>query len=203
MGGMRALKASWPMIVALQCLGADVALSQSVGVFFDPEGTSCERNIRSGDSGTLWILARGVDLEALVGAEFRVSGFPSGWSVATNHLDNGVAMDYGLEDGVILGLFSDRTAPRPAAGTLALWSVHYQATSDVPETILRVEARARPTNPSFVGPVLVLQREPTDCVRSPHYEVVPAVGLEAVINGRCTIAADSRTWQQVKELYRE
>ncbi len=199
---MRALKSSWPMIVALQCLGAAVALSQSVGVFFDPEGTSCERSIGSGDSGTLWILARGVDLQTLVGAEFRVSGFPSGWSVSTNHLNNGVGISFGLEDGVILGLFSDTTRPA-ATVALVLWSVHYQATSDVPETILRVEARARPTNPSFVGPVLILQREPTDCVRSPHYEVVPAVGLEAVINGRCTIAVERNTWQQVKELYRE
>lgn len=181
----------------------DSAPVAKIGIFADPEGRSCSKVIRQGDSGELWVLALLEDgsWPPIVGAEFGFAGYPgAGLGRPLVFIPNGLGIVDLLFGGVVMAFLD----PKPVEGCIfELFKITYSAQSDVPTTKVRIVGSAIQSNPSFDGPVLIAQREPSSCVQSPQYEVIPAIGLEFVINGECTIAVDGTTWQQVKGLYRD
>ncbi len=173
-----------------------------IGVFFDAEGQTCSREIHPVAGGEMWVLAFCEDMQdpGIVGAEFAITGFPPDWTASVGVLNPGTKVGTSLSDGLILGYYSPVPTER---GLVTLAKIRYLATSDVPTTRLRVVGRTHPRTPSFHGPVLIVPRAPSGCVQVPVFEVVPAIGLEAVINGPCTIAVEATTWQRVKAFYKD
>lgn len=180
----------------------DVTIGQELGIYFDLQGETCSREIHDGDAGEFWILARfeKEQVGPLVGAEFRLGGWPDGWSLAARVVDTrGVVLGDPDKRGSIVGLYQ----PTPSTNIVPLVRIYYRATSEVENARLWLETRMPPSNPSFAAPVVILEKESSGCVQVRDYTVVPVPGTGAVINGKCTTAVDDSTWDRVKKLFRE
>ena len=186
------------LAVAVPCLS--FASPPQIGLFFDPEARVCCKEIGELDPGSLWVLAL-VDesFPPLVGAEFSVAGFPDGWQVFNADVAFGISLGQALF-GTAVGFQVPQEA---SSGPIPLLELRYLSTTIVPETQLRIEAHPSPSIPGFVAPLLIFQQEPTGCQSVPVYEVVSVVGLEAIINGKCTTPVQDQTWDRVKGLYRD
>jgi hypothetical protein len=147
--------------------------------------------------GTLYILAypSGQLAGGMTGAELRVDGFPAEWPI----LSTRPAPPSSLSLGNPLVEGSNIAFPLCMVGTsgvVVLYTIHFFATSLVTERVLSVQSRTIPSNPNFPCPLM------TPCDEC--FCIFCVQGRSATINypGYCPVGVESRTWSQVRSLYR-
>jgi hypothetical protein len=175
---------------------APAARGASIGVFSDPNCTSCNLNVALGESKPLYVAAVDVSstpqmCNGLFGAEFRVVGLPLGWqtTIQPNPQAN-VSLGNPLQCGANIGFPSRRVG-----NCINLYTVQVQATTTVVGIVLFVDAHCTPSNPNFVCPLLV-----PDCFE-PWPMCVPGGRLFINSPNECTFAVHEGTWSVVKQLY--
>jgi hypothetical protein len=192
-------------LLALVALGllavSEAAATPRIGLFFDPEGKTCSKQIGFLESGTIWILALVDDQEsiAVVGAEFGIYGVPALWAFGMEcpHCYQPLFADRGVFS--IVGY----TEPLPTVGNIiTLGWISYFAVTEVPTTTLTVAERRG--HGHYATPILIQREEVAGCSGEDIFRlsIVPATGSSAVINGPCSVAVESRSWDQIKSLYR-
>jgi hypothetical protein len=166
------------------------ARAQWIGIFFDPTGTTCSKDIHRGDQGSFWVLAvlAGPAEAGITGAEFGISGIPSGFYSSATVL--GDAILAGNPNTPVGSDIAFKTCQAGSNRIVQLCRVDYAVSVDLPTTVLSVVARSPGINPTFNCPVLsqcdsgpLCQPEPA----FPKLSLVCARGLQAVINGSCTV----------------
>ncbi len=72
------------------------------------------------------------------------------------------------------------------------------------ETAAALYGKVRGAGSAFDTPILIQRVESSGCGGAITFQflVVPAAGSLAVINGECSIATESLSWQRIKSLYR-
>ena len=179
-----------PSILATLAVSATVAHGATLGIYSNPECTSCGVGIGPGESRFLFVCldadAAGVGPPISSGA-FRINGLPAGWGVSTQvqssvHTFNGSPFESG---------FSFNLAA-PSNGVVPLVIAQITSTTAVRNTVMSVEA---PVGGQYICPTLQCSScEIPDCV----------AGRTFVINGTasCSVAVTAETWSRVRRLYR-
>ena len=81
------------LIALIVAAGSSTACAQSIEITSDLAGTIHEGTVLPGTTPTVYILARTTGWLGITGAEFWVSGFPTGWfTVVTPNPANTVAL---------------------------------------------------------------------------------------------------------------
>lgn len=186
--------------VAIALVAGPVS-AQSIGVFSDPAGNSCEFSAAVGQSFTLYILATlgGGASGGMTGAEFRVAGIPAGWT--TSEVANPAA---GIVFGDPMGAGTNITFPTCQTGTggkVLLFTVTVNPSTVVSDVILKVEMHTTPSNASFQCPLVTL-------CDPPAFTKLCVCGGQGVINGtiqNCGCGdpspTEATTWGHLKSLY--
>jgi hypothetical protein len=176
-------------------LAVGSASAQSIGVYFDPAGGTCNLTIGAFQPFNMYINANlgGATSGGITGAEFRVSNFPSGWfGTPTPNASFGTVIGNPLAGGCNIAAGSCQPG---AGGVVNLFSVSGFATSVVGPTYMQVLPHSTPSNPNFVCPLMVL-------CDGPVFTKVCVSGGVAIINGPgCTVAVEPKSWTGVKNLY--
>jgi len=169
-----------------------------VGMFFDPEARTCNKEIGLHEYGTIWIIAS-FDEQAtpVVGTEFGIYGLPN-WFY---YLRGPSGFQHLLGDGgelVIVGYAQPLSGP---GNTITLVQIEYFSFSEVPTTTLRLEGRLES---DYDTPILIRREVSSGCGDESGFQfsVMSATGSIAVINGPCSVAAESTSWGRIKSLYR-
>ncbi len=194
MGSLKCLMAA---ALGLGAITED-AFAQRIGMFFDPEATTCSKQIGLYEEGNIWIIAFFDDPSvSIVGVEFGISGLPNTWSY---YLAGPSGLTYSGYAGefVLVGY----AQPLSRSGnTITLGWIHYLSTSVVPATTFRLAAR---TGSNYDSPILIQRADDSGCadVSTFRYFATPATGSMAVINGECLLSVENKSWGMIKELYR-
>ena len=195
---MRFLPSTIAAVAAL--LSAVVSPSPSrattIGLYFDDQGTTFERAQAAAEPGAAWLLAL-LDGEAaagIIGAEFRLDSFPSGWFVTAvpNPAANFVLGDP-IVEGTNLAFDACQGSVLPAAPVL-LFTLNYFATSTLDQHVMSIVAHSMPSNPQFNCPLVVLCDPPT-------YTKLCVVGGRAAFNDPGFVSVAPSSWSAVKSLY--
>ncbi len=199
-GVMGSLKYQIALAAALG-LGAitEEACAQRIGMFFDPEATTCSKQIGLYEEGKIWIIAFVDDPSvSIVGLEFGIYGLPQTWYlgfVGPSYFQT----TFGYAGEFVLVAYAQ---PLSSSGnTITLGWIRYFSLSVVPATTLRLAARS---GSNYGTPILMQRVDDSGCagVSTFRYFATPATGSMAVINGECSIAVESKSWGMIKELYR-
>jgi hypothetical protein len=190
MTGTRAITA---LFVGL-ALASRAAAVETIGVFFDPQGVTCETEQHPVTPGTAYILAdldSGYLASGITGVEFRLDGMPAAWSATAVPRPGATTVGNPLTGGCDIA-FVCQTGTN---GLVLLYTIHYLVVSDL-TVYLQVDRHSTPSNPNFTCPILVGCDAPDGlvlCVR----------GGTAAINDPlfCRTAVVGRTWTQVKSLF--
>jgi hypothetical protein len=165
----------------------------TIGLYSDLDCTSCNLDLAPGSFGIFYVAIKNDELTiAPIGAEFRITGLPLGWSpsampnpalqtIIGDPLQNGVNVRFA--SGLVLAC-------------VRLYSVQIRVPPGGGQARLRVEAHGTPSNPNFTCPVIDLDLPPL----SPR---VCAGGGHLLINSplACTVGVEPQTWSQVKRLF--
>jgi hypothetical protein len=126
------------LLSTLLASGAVVpAAAVRLGVFADPQATSCSATIPTGPF-TLYVLAvlDGPPDDGLVGAEFRIVGIPSGWFASfEHHVDATIRLGDARGDGCALAF---TTCHRGSNRIVQIGTLSGYATTNAPG-VLRIE----------------------------------------------------------------
>jgi hypothetical protein len=181
------------LLILFGALPNVAAQGVAIGLFADPDCSTCNLSIPQGETGTVYVAVRSGTI-LWGGAEFRVSGLPDNWIAVSTAVP---------EANVVLGTpFGSRANigfPVEQSGDCSvLYTVEISATSAESELILRVVAGDPPSNPIFDYPFL-LPGSASPC----DFCVYRADGGELLVNSSnyCTVAVDSETWSAIKKLY--
>lgn len=178
-------------------LGASTASAQSIGVFGDNAGGSCNIAAPAGGAGSLFILATlgGAVSGGMTGAEFRVDNIPPSWflNVTPNPAANlTLGAPFAAGGGANIAFPGCQIG---GGGVVLLYSVSFFALSSETNRTLSVLRHTTPSNLNFQCPLLTL-------CDSPVFTKVCVNGGQAVINGpSCTVAVEQKSWSSVKALY--
>ena len=169
----------------------------TLGLYFDPQGTTFERPQPANAADTAWILAvPGGDAAAdgIVGAEFRLDNFPSDWFV-TPVANPAASLILGgpLAGGTSIA-FDTCQSPGVPATPVLLFTLNYFATSVHDQHVVRVLQHSTPSNPAFQCPLVVLCDAPT-------YTKLCVTGGLAAFNWPGFTAVTPSTWSAVKSLF--
>lgn len=189
------------VVAAAIALIAGPVSAQSIGVFADPEGNSCEFTAEVGQSFPLYIIATlgGGASGGMTGAEFRVDGIPFGWITleVANPAANVVIGDP-MGDGTNIAFPSCQTG---TGGKVLLFTITVIPSTAVSDLILTVEMHTNPSNPNFQCPLVTL-------CDIPAFTKLCVCGGQAVINGtiqNCGCGdpspTEATTWGHLKSLY--
>lgn len=188
-------------VAAAVVVAAGAASAQSIGIFADLEGSSCELQATVGAEFTFYILAtiEGDAADGVTGAEFRVDGFPAAWGATiVENPAAGIVTGSPLGDGTNIA-FS--TCQKGTGGKLLLFTITATPTTNVSDMTLSVVLHNSPSNPAFQCPLVTLCDDPT-------YTKVCVCGGTAVVNGTAATCgcngpspAKESTWGHVKSLY--
>ena len=189
------------LLIALAVAGSSgAACAQSIEITADLAGTIHEGTVLPGTTPTVYILARtgGWLPDGVTGAEFWVSGFPTGWfTVVTPNPANTVAL--GNPFATVPPLRANIAFPmcmRPDDnGMVLLYSVVLIPVSVVTDACLTPQVAIPPSNPQYVTPIL------SGCDMD---LIAPAVGYPFLMNpvtGGCVVAVERTTWGSVKSFY--
>ena len=183
-------------LVAVLAFGVGSASAQSIGLFADAGGASCNVSVISGPA-TLYILAVGADAlvpSGMAGAEFRVvNNAPAGtFFINTANPAANVALGDpmaagcniafpGCQAGAVVNLYTVTMFPPAPVAANSIWSV---------------DQHTVPTNPNFQCALL------NKC-DAPFFTAYCVAGGEAIINGsgNCNVAVEEASWSGVKSLY--
>lgn len=184
-------KATFGMSLMAATFACSALAAPKIGVFFDPDGHTCSKQIRAGDSGTMYVLAfldMGPDPNEMMGVEFGIHGIPANglfWTATYNAPPQGGVLGDPLGGGAALGFSTCRSGTR----IVSLGTIEYQALlNDPPSSTIRI-VRGN-SNIDWNCPVVVKCVRPSRCGESvPNLPRSCAVGLESQINGSCTVDA--------------
>ena len=174
-------------------LAAGPVSAQSIGLFWDPNGGTCSTTQGQNTGGTMYVLAilGGPSGGGITGAELRVDNFPSSWFASVNP-NSPTALGNIMGSG---GNIAFNTCQTGSGGVVLLYTVSYFAPDVQTNRVVKVERHSTPTNPNFQCPLHVL-------CDAPIYTKICATGGQGIINGGpCTVAAQQKSWSQVKTLY--
>jgi len=174
------------------------AVAVRIGVFADPNASSCGLQVQAPTPVTFYVLAVLDDARAdgIVGAEFRITGFPgsaSGWFLNANWTAPATKWPLGnpMFDGTDLALWP---CQRSANRIVELGRISGFVTSSVTNVVVRVEGHLTPSNDDFSCPYVTLCDSADACgtgIQQPQFTRVCVEGLESIINGDpCTVDAD-------------
>ena len=177
-------------------LAARPAGAVRVGLFADPNALSCGLQVPTGVQTDLYLLAIMDDAPAdgIVGAEFRITGFPtqgSGWSSTVNwppmaRWAFGIPMSVGAD----LTLWP---CQRGANRIVELGRISVFATTTLTNVVVRIEGHTFPSNDDLTCPYVALCDSADACVTGvpqPKFTRVCVEGIESIINGDpCTVDA--------------
>jgi hypothetical protein len=176
----------WPFLAAIVLLPA-AGSGATIGVYADSACSSCVTTIRPGETVRLFVCVN--SQFGFRGGHFRVTGIPTGWSVAPRFTS--IVSSFGgdaFEEGVAFSLAEE------AIGSVRLMSVQVAATSDVANVQLRVDP---PVIAAYICPTLrpaCLRCENEFCALSNPF----------VFNGPdpCNTPVRGVSWSQTRFLYR-
>ena len=198
---------------ALACLLPATAFSQSIGIYIDPGATVCVAEVGSVALIDLHVIAvLGGDVNEMTGAQFWISGAPESWTPArvfwvpdpavTASLGNPIFRttigDGRPGVGVVFNSCRGDGNPEGDTERVELGRLIIAGAPTPREVHLKVEHyELVPPDPDcpFVN----------DCT-GPYYYKKCVAGGEAVLNGSgpCgVVAVTTRTWSEVKALYRD
>ena len=173
----------------------------SLGVYFDPGGTTCSRQVTPFEPFDLYILAKtaGISACGITGAEFRVLGFPAEWfPTATPPPPGSFVLGEPFGNGVNIAFSTCQMNDTDVVQLL-----HYVVfpTTAVTNHALSIVARNPPSNASHPWPLFVL------CA-APVYAVTRVDAVNAILNPTMPAPCDKvvgvtpATWTVVKDLFR-
>jgi hypothetical protein len=179
-------------LAVLEPLGAT-----TLGLYFDPQGTTFERTQPATSSDTAWSLAvLGGDAAAngIAGAEFRLDNFPSDW-FATPVANPAASLILGgpLAGGTNIA-FDTCQIPGVPGTPVLLFTLNYFATSLRDQHVVRVLQHSTPSTPAFQCPLVVL-------CDAPVYTQLCVTGGLAAFNWPGFTAVTPSTWSALKSLY--
>ena len=181
-----------PLMLAVRPAGA-----VRIGVFADPNATSCGLQVQASSSVTFYVLAILDDAPAdgILGAEFRITGLPgqgSGWFLSQNWTAPTTRYTLGsaVQGGVDLALWP---CQRGANRIVELGRIQGFVQSTVTNVVVRIEGHSLPSNADFTCPYVALCDSADACgtgVPQPKFTRVCVEGIESIINGDpCTVDA--------------
>ncbi len=182
------------LLVASQ-LFACLVSAQVISPFGDLGGTSCTLTAPPLVPTPFYLLAIPGPLGTMIGAEFRVTGLPSGLylhSSNRNPLAN-VAVGDPMEAGCDIAFPVCQSGANP----ILLYTVFLINLGDpVGDHTLRVERHTTPFFPPFACPLMILCDEPV-------FTKVCVNGGEGYLNSprNCEVAVDHASWSKVKSMY--
>lgn len=184
------------MVLAAFCAASPAAAGPSLGLFADPNGTSCSIEQAIPGPGVLYILCElgGAAAQGIRAAEIGVAGWPSDW--IANVVPSPAAsatLWHPLQGGGVI-LFPDCEAGD--GSIVLLYTIEYYALGPPIANHLLVATRnEHRIDPNFRCPLIKV------CDDIPEIRLcVPASG--AVLNGPgCTVGIDPTTWTRLKGLY--
>ncbi len=183
------------------------ASAQYIGIFLDPNASSCAASVGPTPRVDLHIIAilEG-DVTETVGAEFRIVGTPETWT------QQNVLWVPDVNTGVSIGnpLFPNATYPRAGVG-IAFHSCQAPGSSRRVE-LGRIVLLGPPTADNVrlqVTTTTIWPHVPCPAMLrcdAPSFSYVCVGGGEVVLNGpmpaSCQMAVEEGTWSNVKALYR-
>lgn len=169
----------------------------SIGVYFDPQGNSCQGTIEPGTVGKVYILAKlaGGTAGGIAGAQFRFTGAPSALELYAVPNPAIVSLGDPFGNGVVAGF----PCQPPSGGVVLLYTVIVVAQETIHD--LRFEIGERVPALSATCPILLACDEPV-------FTKFCVDGLSCYVNATtatpCTksVAINQATWSAVKGLYR-
>ncbi len=169
----------------------------TLGVYFDPQGNTCQGQIPAGTVGKVYIVAHtGGNTEGgIAGAEFRFSGVPNGWEVYSVPNPAIVAVGDPFADGVVAGF----VCQPPVQGAVLLYTVIVFAHEDINDVQFTILPRDPPL--SYACSMMLACDYPVFtkyCVESTSC-FVNATGTTICDS---PVAVSNKTWSEVKDLYR-
>lgn len=181
------------LVVGL-ALASSAAGVETIGVYFDPQGVSCEIGQHPVTPGTAYILVElgsGSVAGGITGAEFRLDGMPAAWSATAVARPGATTVGNPLTGGCDIA-FLCQTGTN---GLVLLYTIHYLVVSEL-TVYLHVDRHSTPSNPNLPCPVLI------GC-DAPEPAILCVRGGTAAINDPlfCRPAVVRSTWTQVKSLF--
>ena len=180
-----------PCMLAVRPAGA-----VRIGVFADPNASSCGLQVPAGVGTTLYVLAILDDAPAdgIMGAEFRISGFPGagqGWFPYVSWTMSSFAIGNPLFEG---GYVPFRQCRQSSNRIIELGRINVQLVmTSLTNVVVRVEGHSQPSNADFTCPYVALCDSADACgtgVPQPKFTRVCVEGIESIINGDpCTVDA--------------
>ncbi len=169
----------------------------TLGVYFDPQGTTCRGMIPAGTTGKVYIVARtgGATAGGIAGAEFRFAGVPNSWEVYSVPNPDIVAIGDPFADGVVAGF----VCQQPTQGAVLLYTVIVFAHEDITDVQFSILPRDPPL--SYACPMMLACDYPVFtkfCVEGTGC-FVNATGPTTCDSG---VAVSAATWSKIKDLYR-
>ncbi len=182
-----------PTLLLSLTLAASMASAQSIGLFGDPSGASCNLVVNPGVAGTGFLIAiPGGPVTGITGAEFRVAGLPGGWfAISTPNPASNLSLGDPFTTGANIAFPTCQ-----AGGPVTLYTVTLIATSVVTDGLFEVVAKTPPSNPNFDCPLVTL-------CDAPAFTKVCVGGGAAFLNSsnECTVAVEETSWSRLKALY--
>jgi len=184
------------LLLASFGLQATSAFAASIGVFTDPNCSSCNLSIPDGSTRRIFISAQPSELEPdrPDGAEFRVVGLPSGWTtLSTPNPAAFLAIGDPFSAGTNIAFLDGQPG-----SCVNLFVVDITASTNAQNVTLQVTAHQSPSNPNFACPLLSMDW-------SPVYPLVCVEGGAMYANSQedCVVAAYPSTWSKAKGLFRD
>jgi hypothetical protein len=175
----------------LALAGAQAVWGASIGLFADPDCSSCNLTIPPGETRTLYIKVLAGSL-TWQGAEFRITGLPEGWT-AISTPNPAANLVLGDPFGNRANIAFDEVF---TGDCTLLYTTEITATSTEDNVVLQVAAGDPPSSHENDFPLLVPGDVPCYCV----YRADPGVLFINSVT-ECTVAIQPSTWSRVKQLY--
>jgi hypothetical protein len=182
----------WVLLLLCLSPSPNYASGSSIGIHFDPEGTTCSAAVAAYAPVTIYVIANLMDPLAggISAASFKLVGLPSGWFTTPTPNPQASVVGDPLQGGCHMW-FSDCVSP--TAGRVQLYSIFAVPLSPPGEIYLQVLPVPCPCQ----WPVVSL----SGC-DAPYYTSYPVLGGAAIINGPpCSVGVLPATWSGVKQLY--
>lgn len=182
------------LAVLLACMPVTFARAASIGLFADPDCSTCRMTLAAGEIGTFYIAAQPLELQPSRpdGAEFRVVGLPDGWHTVSVQPSPAAAIVIGDPLGGGTNIAFPTGQPGPCVN---LFTVQVFASNAASEVQLRVVQHSTPSNPLFQCPVMVMDWIP--------FTKICVDGGSLLVNSvqNCSVSVTSTTWSMLRRLY--
>lgn len=183
------------LVIILPGVTGAPARGQSVGVYFDPNATTCSIQIPQDGFGYFSIIANLVGPAAggITGIECRFEvqavNFWTFWCLPEAFPGCNEIIS---SDGARIVWPSCQPG---TGGLLELGRYFFLTIGTTPTTYLRIVAHREPANPDLACPTMRL-------CDGPVYTSICVPGGQAIVNGPpCTVATQQSSWAQVKSLF--